>query len=373
MNNPAEYHFGKFPPPSLDWERLIPLIVAANAGLVRYNHLLAAIPNPSLLLSPLITQEAVLSSRIEGTQATMGEVLEVEAGGEPPGFNGSKRGDVEEILNYRRAMHQCVANLDRLPLSQRLIRQAHATLLQGVRGRNKDPGNYRRTANWIGPEGCTRDNASFVPISPEQLPEAMGRWESYLHDPAADRLVQLAIAHVEFESLHPFLDGNGRVGRMLIPLFLYEKKLLSSPNFYMSAFFEARRDEYYARLRGVSAHNDWTGWVDFFLGAVVEQAAEHERKAEAILALYILLKARIKEITRSRHSARAVDFLFGTPIFQSSHFANRAGIPKPTAHRLLALLTEYGLLKLLRESRGRTAAIFALRELINIAEGYSVF
>ncbi len=373
MSTPVGYHSGKFPPPTLDWERLIPLIGSANAGLARYDGLLTAIPNASVLMSPLTTQEAVLSSRIEGTQATIGEVLEVEAGGEPPGFDEPKRGDVEEILNYRNAMHECVTGLKELPLSQRLLRQAHATLLQGVRGRNKDPGNYRRIVNWIGIEGCPKDASSFIPISPEMLPDAMSRWERYLHEPALDRLVQLAIAHVEFEALHPFLDGNGRVGRMLIPLFLFEKKLLSSPDFYMSGYFEARRDEYYARLRAVSASDDWTGWSEFFLKAVVQQAAENERKAREILGLYNRVKTRVVDLTRSQHAIRATDFLFKTPIFQGPHFATRSGIPKPTAQRILTVLRGNKVLETLRESRGRVAAIFAFKDLLNIAEGRRVF
>lgn len=374
MSNPAEYHRGKFPPRILDWERLVPLIGAANAGLARYDGLLTAIPNASVLLSPLTTQEAVLSSRIEGTQATIGEVLEVEAGGQPPGFDESKRGDVEEILNYRLAMNQCVAGLETLPLSQRLVRQAHETLLQGVRGRNKDPGNYRRIENWIGPAGCSKDQSSFIPISPELLPDAMSRWEKYLHEPALDRLVQLAIAHVEFEAIHPFLDGNGRVGRMLIPLFLFEKKLLAGPNFYMSAFFEARREEYYLKLRKVSQTDDWSGWIEFFLQAVVQQAGENERKAREILALYNQVVKRVVDITRSQHAIRVTDFLFRTPIFQGSHFTARSGIPKkPTAHRILALLREHHIVDPLQENRGRVAGIFAFKDLLNIAEGRLIF
>ncbi len=160
---------------------------------------------------------------------------------------------------------------------------------------------------------------------------------------------------------------------MLIPLFLFEKKLLSSPDFYMSAFFELRRDEYYARLRHVSTANDWTGWIEFFLQAIVKQAAENERKVREILALYHSVKTRVVDLTRSQHAIRATDFLFKTPIFQGPHFATRSGIPKPTAQRMLALLREHKILELLRESRGRVAAIFAFKDLLNIAEGHPVF
>jgi Fic family protein len=161
MSSPVPYHLGKFPPTELIWDRLIPLLGPASAGLARYDGLLSAIPNASVLLSPLTTQEAVLSSRIEGTQATMGEVLEVEAGGDPGNLTEPKRGDVEEILNYRQAMRGCVTALRTLPLSQRLLKDAHSTLLKGVRGQSSDPGNYRRIENWIGPKGCSQNEASL--------------------------------------------------------------------------------------------------------------------------------------------------------------------------------------------------------------------
>ena len=372
MSTPVLYHLNAFPPQTLLWEQLIPLIGRANAGLARYDGLLSAIPNASVLLSPLTTQEAVLSSRIEGTQATMGEVLELEAGGEPTGLSEPKLGDVEEILNYRHAMHRAVQALEELPLSQRLLKDTHATLLRGVRGQSSDPGNYRRIENWIGPKRCSRDEASFVPIGPELLSDAMGRWERYLHEEALDALVQLAIVHVEFEALHPFLDGNGRLGRMLIPLFLFDKKLLSGPHFYVSAYFEAHREEYYERLRRVSSHGDWTGWCAFFLRALSEQALENERKARSILSLYASVKTQMVKITHSQHSVRATDFLFEMPIFNAPDFMAKSEIPKATAMRILSLLRNEGLLGTLREGKGGRSGIFAFRQLLNIAEGREV-
>lgn len=201
----------------------------------------------------------------------------------------------------------------------------------------------------------------------------MGRWEKYIHAEASDRLVQLAITHVEFEALHPFLDGNGRLGRMLIPLFLFEKKLLSSPDFYMSAFFEAHRDEYYERLRAVSASDDWTGWCVFFLRAIIQQTAENEKKARAILDLYHAIKTTVVDLTHSQHAIRAVDFLFKMPIFQAPHFSREAAIPPPTAKRILSLLKAHGVLTVLREPKGRRPGIFAFKSLLNIAEGHEAF
>ncbi len=264
MNQPVHYHYDKFPPKDIDWSKLIPLIGPASAALARYDGTLAAIPNANLLLSPLTTQEAVLSSRIEGTQATMGEVLEYEAEGRLDDIPAEREDDINEVLNYRRAMWSAIELLHELPLCQRVIKQAHHVLLEGVRGHGKSPGDYRRIPNWIGQPGCSIDDARYVPISVDRLQEGLDRWEKFIHDEAPDRLVQLALVHAEFEALHPFLDGNGRLGRMCVPLFMYKTGLIQSPMFYISAFFEAHRDEYYERLLSISRDNDWTNWCVFF-------------------------------------------------------------------------------------------------------------
>lgn len=193
----VNYHLGAFPPATLDWPRLLPLIGPANAAVARFEGVLHGIPNPNVLLSPLTAQEAVLSSRIEGTQATLGEVLEFEAEGDPDDESTAKKADIHEVLNYRAALLEASQMLDDLPLSQRLIRQAHARLMQGVRGRNKSPGDYRRIPNWIGPAGCDIEQARFVPCPADRLQDAMNTWENYLHTDAPDVLVQLALAHAE--------------------------------------------------------------------------------------------------------------------------------------------------------------------------------
>jgi Fic family protein len=373
MSRPVCYHTGKFPPKRLDWERLIPLVGPASGAIARYDGLLSAVPNAGVLLSPLTTQEAVLSSRIEGTQATMGEVLEYEAGGAAETFDPKKVDDIHEILNYRRAMREAVEQLEQLPLCQRVIKQIHATLLDGVRGHDKARGRYKPIPNYIGVMGCSLEQARFVPIAPEHVEEGMSRWEKHLHAPALDPLVQLAIAHAEFEALHPFLDGNGRLGRMLIPLFLYERKLLHAPVFYLSEYLEANREEYYDRLLAVSSRNDWSGWCRFFLKAIVEQAAQNEAKARRILELYQKTKEWVVNTTHSQHSIRALDFFFNQPVFSSSHFATGSRIPAPTARRILKLCHDNGLLKEIHAASGRKPAILAFPELLNIAEGRHVF
>lgn len=374
MTTPVRYHLGEFPPRTIDWPRLIPLIGPANAGLARYDGLLSAIPNAQILLSPLTTQEAVLSSKIEGTHVTIGEVLEIEAGGDSDSFTQPKREDAEEVLNYRKAMRACTGDMEHRPLSQHMLRSAHSLLMQGVRGRDKSPGSYREEQNWIGPKGCTIEEASFVPITLEHLQHGMDEWERYLGSTSElDALVQLAILHIEFEALHPFKDGNGRLGRMLIPLFLYQRKLLASPDFYMSGYLEANREEYQERLRKVSSDGDWTGWCAFFLQGIREQAAENERKARAILSLYDRVKTQVADLTHSQHSIRAVDFIFQSPIFPAPLFTSHPDIPKPTANRILTLLRDEGILLTIIEGRGRRPGIYAFRELLNVAEGNEIF
>src|SRR5712691_4358159 len=373
MPEPVQYHTGHFPPRELDWGALIPLIGPANAAVARYDGTLSAIPNAAVLLSPLTTQEAVLSSRIEGTQATMGEVLEFEAGEDSTKFSPERRADINEVLNYRRALRAAEQMLERLPLSQRVICEAHRILLARVRGHGKAPGDYRRVPNWIGPPGCPIEAARFVPISAEQLPQAMSAWEHYIHAQAPDRLVQLAILHAEFEALHPFLDGNGRLGRMFVPLFLWQMGLITSPMFYISAFFEAHRDAYYDRLLSISRDSNWTDWCQFFLRAVQSQAEENQKKAAAILHLYETMKPKIDEVNRSQYSIHALDCIFERPIFKSSDFVAHVRIPDPTAKRILAVLRDEGILKTLVEGRGRRSAVFAFRALLNIPEGYDAF
>jgi len=372
-NQPVQYHEGDFPPKRIEWERLIPLIGPANAALARYDGTLAAISNSALLLSPLMTQEAVLSSRIEGTQATMAEVLEFEAGLITEAPDEHRTADIQEVLNYRKAMWRAVELLKELPLCQRLIKEAHKVLMQGVRGANRSPGEYRRVQNWIGPPGTPIERAQYIPVSAEKLPSAVSQWERFIHTKAPDKLVQLALLHAEFEALHPFLDGNGRLGRMFVPLFLFNNELLRSPMFYISAYLEARRDVYYERLLAVSRDRDWTGWCVFFLEALTEQARENEQKASSILKLYERERDRIIDLTHSQYAIKALDFLFYRPIFSASAFYTEAGVPEHSARKILKTLRENAFFKILRETKGRQPSALAFRELLNIAEGRQAF
>ncbi len=369
---PVYYHEGRFPPEEcIDWTALAPLLGPAAAALARYDEILNVVRNPELLLAPLTTQEAVLSSRIEGTQATMGEVLEFEAGQKVD--SPERRDDIEEVVNYRAAMGEAEKMLTALPLSLRVVRKAHRVLLSGVRGRNKSPGEYRRIPNWIGSPGCSIDTATFVPIGAEKLNVAMSVWERYIHQNTPDLLVQAAVLHAEFEALHPFLDGNGRLGRMLVPLFLWRRGLISRPMFYISAYFEAHRDEYYEGLLAVSRDDDWTGWCRFFLEGVRVQAEDNLAKARAILDLYEDIKRRVTELTRSHYAVHALDWMFERPIFSTVSFVTWAGIPKHTARRVLGVLRRSEILNVVRVGGGRRSTILSFPALLNIAEGRKLF
>jgi Fic family protein len=242
-----------------------------------------------------------------------------------------------------------------------------------VRGEGRAPGEYRRIPNRNGPAGCSQEQARFIPIDADKLPEAMSAWERYLHADAPDRLVQLAVAHAEFEALHPFLDGNGRLGRMLVPLFLWQVGLIRRPMFYLSAYLEAHRDEYYERLLAISRDGDWTGWCHFFLQAIKTQAEENHRKASAILTLYEDMKHKAVDLTHSQYAIHALDWIFERPIFKSSDFVASSGVPAPTAKRILAVLRDAGVLRVLVEGSGRRPATLCFPELLNIAEGREAF
>ena len=366
---PVRYHKGKFPPKDIDWDRLLPLIGPAAAAVARYDGTLSAIPNPRIFLAPLTMREAVLSSRIEGTEATLSEVLGYEAGQAP--VSVARKHEIQEVLNYRRAMRNAEEHLQELPLSQRVIKATHRILLAGVRGKGKAPGEYRRIPNWIGPPGCGMDQARFVPIDAQELTEAMGKWERYLHSNEPDLLVQLAILHAEFEALHPFLDGNGRLGRLLVPLILWQRGQISEPTFYVSAFFEQHRDEYYDGLLAVSRDGDWTGWCSFFLGAVQAQAEDNLTKAREILELYEKMKGRLAEIVRSRFAILALDAIFVNPVFSSRQFAAEVGCAESTSRRMLDALCEHNILTVISSGRGRRGSILAFGGLLEIVEGGS--
>lgn len=353
----------------LDVGRLIHRVGPANASIARYDGLLQSVVNPSVMLSPLTNREAVLSSRIEGTQATVDEVLEYEAGIE---FDEEKTNDIQEVVNYRKTLSLASESLRTRPITLSLIKQMHGILMDSVRGANKSPGQFRVEQNWIGSSDSTMETAKFVPPDPLQLPNHLEAFEVYLASEDIDPLIHCAVVHAQFEILHPFKDGNGRIGRLLIPLFLYQKQALASPMFYVSEYLEEHRETYYQRLRDIGQEDGWTNWVEFFLEAVQQQALANTERVKRILTLYESMKTRITELTQSKYALKILDALFDRPIFQSSDFISRSGIPKNSAMPFLRKLRDDNILVTLRESSGRTSAIYAFRELLNCAEGREV-
>ena len=354
----------------LDWRRLLPLAGRANAALARYDGMLQTLLNPAVLLSPITVSEAILSSRIEGTVATLEEVLQQEAGIEQ---DEGRFEDLEEVANYRVAMRDAEKELEHRPVSLSLIKGIHQQLLRGVRGEDKNPGRFRDDQNWIGRPGCKMEDARFIPPSPTVLTHALEQWASYVSSTDDDPVIQIAVVHAQFEILHPFKDGNGRIGRMLIPLILSQRGALSRPMFYLSEYLEENRERYYDALLNITEQGQWQNWIEFFLGAITVRADTNINKARKIIALYEQRKGLFRGATRSQFSTAALDAFFVRPMINATDFARIAGIEnRVTANGILSQLWKGKLIRKVREGSGRTPAVYALAELINITEGRTV-
>lgn len=290
------------------------------------------LPNPHLLIRPYLYREALSSSRIEGTQASYQDVIEVEATGEAP------NADVEEVLNYAEALEWGLGQLDRLPLSLRLIRSIHKRLLAGVRGKERQPGELRRSQNWVGEPGSTIENARFVPPPPEELPELLTDWEKFAHErpEGLPHLLQNALLHYQFETLHPFLDGNGRLGRLLIVFMLISEGRLPAPLLYLSAYLERDRQRYYESLQSVREQGDLLPWFSLFLEAVESQAQDAVVRARRIVGLREQYRRRLS--ARSSNALAVVDLVCEFPIVYAKTIMDRIGVTRPTALNLLAQL-----------------------------------
>lgn len=298
------------------------------------------LPNPHVLIRPFMRREAVLSSRIEGTRATLGELLAAEAGATVE----RSPDDLREVANYVVALEYGIKRLKTLPLSLRLIRELHAKLMAGVRGERATPGEFRRSQNWIGPPGCTLANASYVPPPADALMECLGAWERFLHDHSLPPLAQVALLHYQFEAIHPFLDGNGRVGRLLITLFLVEREILPAPLLYLSAFFEAARRDYYERLQGVTEHGDWEGWLQYFLNGVARQSEDALGRA-AKMNLLLATWRKIVADTSSKTPLRLVDTLAANPYLTLTRAARQLKVAFTTVQRAAERLQQLGIVK----------------------------
>lgn len=331
------------------------LITTASNEMGIYKGFLSNTPNPILLISPLLIQEAVLSSKIEGTHTTLEDFLNYEAGNKTE----IEKDELHEISNYRAALFYALDNMatcstindsEKFPLVIRLIKEMHKILLNNVRGSSKDPGNFKRLQNYIS-SGST---ISFTPVAPELTDKFMGNLENYIHFDEIQILVQSAIIHAQFEMIHPFQDGNGRIGRLLIPLFLYYKEYLPYPTFYMSSYFEANRKDYITNLSNISKNKDWKTWIEFYLKGIIEQAKLNTSKAQYLLVIYNNMKESIITNINSKNGINILDFIFQHPVFKARQVSEKLNIQNKTAYNLLNQFVELGILSKLSEKKNIT-------------------
>jgi len=348
-------------PPEIEWT---PAIIAklsnADQLLGRLSGESRRMPNPHILIRPFVKREAVYSSRIEGTQATLGELLAAEAGAEVE----RSLDDLREVANYVSALEHGIQRLSEIPLSLRLIREMHEILMSGVRGEHATPGEFRKTQNWIGPAGCTLKEAKYVPPPPDALGECLKDWEAYLHNSEEPTLITCALMHYQFEAIHPFLDGNGRIGRLLISLLLCEKGALHAPMLYLSAFFDATRPDYYAALNGISDRGEWSEWINYFLNGVIRQTEDVLDRAERMNA--IIEKWKIETAKMPGIGASIVELLAGNPYITARKAESQLGVAYNSVNRALPKLTELGVLTSANEAKRNR--VFVAQKLLDILE-----
>jgi len=324
-------------PLNIDWE-MQELLSKADRALGRLDGITELLPNPDFFVSMYIRQEAVLSSQIEGTQASLVDVLEFES-------KGTQAKDVKDVLNYIKAINYGLNRLDTLPLSLRLIKEIHQILLSGTRGSERNPGNFRTTQNWIGPPGCTIKDATFVPPPVHEMNIAMSDLEKFLHDEKIKLplLIKIGLVHAQFETIHPFLDGNGRMGRLLITFLLCSSGVLKKPLLYLSYFFKKYRNEYYSCLQNIRDNDEWEAWLKFFLRGVYDISQGSTLKAREILQMREAHRERIRTI--STNAVALLEFLYQYPLITVSQVVEQLGMNYHTANRLVAAFEKEGILK----------------------------
>ncbi len=351
-------------PPELEltWE-LAGEVSLADRGLSELAGIARTLPNPYLLIPSLMSREAVLSSRIEGTQASLSDLYFFEAAHVPP----SPTSDVLEVQKYVHALQHGLQRLKTLPVSLRLLREMHAKLMHGVSGEHLTPGEFRRSQNWIGPPGCTLNEATFVPPSPEDLMESLGTLEKFWHAPSRLPLVvRLALIHYQFEAIHPFLDGNGRIGRLLLTVLMCSEKALPQPMLYLSAYFERHRDDYYRHLLGVSQDGRWTEWVSFFLRGVAEESHDTIQRSENLLSLWQRYRQKLQTVRSSGLLLTLADHLFHHPYLTFTQAAKTLDVTFRAAQLNVRKLVEAGILE---ELPGRNyGRMFVAREILTTLE-----
>ena len=299
------------PPIQIDAE-MFQLLSDADRKLGRLDGITEILPNPQLFVNMYVLKEAVLSSQIEGTQASLSDVL-----GKVEDDNDI---DIGEVSNYAEAMYYGLERLESFPMSLRLIREIHARLLKTGRGSDRSPGEFRSTQNWIGPPGCTLSNAIFIPPAPADMVKSLSDLELYFHDDTVlPVLIKIALIHAQFETIHPFLDGNGRVGRLLITFWLCQQRVLNQPLLYLSYYFKENRSEYYNRLMAVRYEGDWEGWIKFFLKGIAEVSDEATSTAKEIINLKKQCEDDLNQRNASANMQKMVDYIFESPIFSYNY------------------------------------------------------
>ena len=349
-------------PPEITWgETLAFRLSAADISIGRLAGEGRRLPNPHLLIRPFIRKEAVLSSRIEGTQASLGELLAAEAGAAVE----RSPADLREVGNYVTALEYGLERLESLPLSLRLVRELHEQLMRGVRGDIATPGEFRRSQNWIGRPGSTLADATYVPPPPSELMSCLSAWEQFLHDRTFPPLVHAALVHAQFEAIHPFLDGNGRVGRLLITLLLAHREVMPSPLLYLSAYFESTRQEYYTRLLSITERGEWEEWLIYFLDGVAAQSEDAIGRIQRIDSLLSGWKLELARV-RSRLPERALDLFSANPFWTVGALADRLDVAYTTAQRAINRLEALGAVS--RVGDDRRNRVYCAQAILDVLE-----
>ena len=347
-------------PPIELTEDIVSLLVKANSQLAVLESVATRIPNVELFVSMYVRKEALMSSQIEGTQATLEDVLD-------PMLEANTNRNVADVVNYIKATEFAIERLKTLPLCNRLIRETHAALMEGVRGQEKNPGEFRHSQNWIGGQGSTLKNARYIPPAPDDMLDAMSDLEYYVNaDDELDTLIRAALIHYQFETIHPFLDGNGRVGRLLITLFLMEKKVLTTPALYISYFLKKNRVEYYDRMTEVRTKGNYEQWVKFFLQAIMESAEDATATIDELIVLHDANVTIISKLGRAAKNAILVfNYLESNPIIEIRKTAEALGITFNTASSAVNRLVDAGILFQTSDtSRNRTFAYEAYLDIL---------
>lgn len=356
----------KLPIDNVNLTRLLDKIEDASSNIYRYDGMLSNILDPNILLSSLIRKEGDMSSRIEGTQSTMSDVLKFESGQK---FDEKQEKEIIGIRNYKYALklgEQYISEGRNISLS--LLKELHQSLMRDAKWDSRSiPGNFREEQVFIAPKGQSIENASYIPPEHFLVKEYLENWEKFITEENMNKLIKAAIMHAQFEIIHPFVDGNGRIGRMLIPLYLFQIGVLQKPVLYISEYFEQNRDEYYRRLRNITLNGEWTEWIEFFLTAIAVQSKNNITKAKKITALYEDMKDKFREATHSERSITVLDTFFKRPIINVHSFTKKANITsRNTARSILQKLEKGNLIVKQQEGKGRNSAFYAFPALLSI-------